>query len=170
MGAIGVMVPYVSNPEEARQAAESMRYPPAGIRGVAMLNRGSSFGTQFDEYWAKANDNLLTVVQIESREAVDCIDDMAAVDGVDVLFIGPMDLSVNLGIPRQYDHKDFRDAVARIVGAAKNHGKAAGILLFSDEQVAQAKEDGFTFVALGSDGGFVAKGMRAAAEALKETG
>ena len=112
----------------------------------------------------------LTVVQIESREAVDCIDDMAAVDGVDVLFIGPMDLSVNLGIPRQYDHKDFRDAVARIVGAAKNHGKAAGILLFSDEQVAQAKEDGFTFVALGSDGGFVAKGMRAAAEALKETG
>ena len=170
MGAMGVMAPYVNTAEEARQAASSMRYPPAGIRGVAKLNRGSSFGADFDRYFTTANDGLLTVVQIESPDAVANAEKIAAVDGVDVLFIGPLDLSVNLGIPQQFDHPKFKAALEKVAKAARGAGKAAGILLLSEDQVEEVKAAGFTFVALGSDGGFVAAGMRRAAARLKGKG
>ena len=160
LGASGIMVPYVSTVAEAEQAVQSMRYPPKGIRGVAKLNRGSSFGFDFDDYFANSHEQLTTVVQIETAEAISQIQDIAAVDGVDVLFIGPLDLSVNLGIPQQFDHPTFLEARAKVAEAAKNAGKAVGILLLSPEQVADTVEAGFTFVALGSDGGLVAAGMR----------
>lgn len=160
MGAAGVMVPYVSTAEEAQAAASYMRYPPRGVRGVAKLNRATDFGFGFEEYFQNANEGLLTVVQIETQDAVKNIDDIAAVDGADVLFVGPLDLSTNLGVQQQYDHPDFREAVTRVVSAAKNHGKAAGILLLDPSQVEVAAEDGFTFLAHGSDSGMVAKGMR----------
>lgn len=166
LGASGVMVPYVSTVEEAEQAVASMRYPPRGIRGVAKLNRGSAFGVEFDEYFSRAHELLTTVVQIETPEAINNIDDIAAVDGVDVLFVGPLDLSVNLGITEQFDHSTFIEACNKVVAAAKKAGKAAGILLLNDGQVESTVEAGFTFIALGSDGGLVANGMRNLASAL----
>ena len=159
VGAAGVMVPYVSTVAEAEQAVASVRYPPWGIRGVAKLNRASGFGKDWDEYYAHAHERLLTVVQIESQEAVDCIEDIAAVDGVDVLFIGPMDLSTNMGISEQYDDPRFLEARRRVAEAARKAGKAAGILLLRPDQVEGTVKDGFTFVALGSDSGLVANGM-----------
>ena len=81
---------------------------------------------------------------------------IAAVDGVDVLFIGPLDLTVNMGIREQFDHPDFLDAKAKVANAAKNAGKSSGILLLNADQVPETVEAGFTFVALGSDGGLVA--------------
>ena len=166
IGALGVMVPYVSNPEEAQAAARSMLYPPQGIRGIATLTRANAYGNDLEEYLQKANDGLLTVVQIETPEAVDTIDGIAAVDHVDVLFVGPMDLSSNLGIQRQYDHPTFRDAIKKVIAAAKNHGKAAGTLLASPAQIDGAIEDGYTFVALSSDAAILAKGMRETAAVL----
>ena len=166
LGASGIMVPYVSSVAEAEQAVASMRYPPRGIRGVAKLNRGSAFGQEFDDYFARAHELLLTVIQIETAEAVDCIDDLAAVDGVDVLFIGPLDLSVNLGIPQQFDNPRFLEARSKVSEAAQKAGKAAGILLLSPDQVEDTVEAGFTFVALGSDGGLVAAGMKQLASAF----
>lgn len=160
MGASGVMVPYVSTVAEAEQAVASSRYPPRGIRGVAKLNRGSEFGRDFEEYFSKSHELLTTVVQIETPEAVNAIDDIAAVDGVDVLFIGPLDLSVNLGIPQQFDHPRFLDARTRVSDAARRAGKAAGILLLDPDHLDAAVRDGFTFIALGSDGGLVAAGMQ----------
>ncbi|MDA0748957.1 MAG: aldolase/citrate lyase family protein [bacterium] len=160
LGASGVMVPYVGNAAEAKQAVSSMRYPPHGIRGVAKLNRGSAFGQDFDEYFAHSHELLTTVVQIETEEAIHCIDEIAAVDGVDVLFIGPLDLSVNLGIPQQFDHPKFLEARAKVSEAAKKAGKAAGILLLNPDHLEPTVKAGFTFVALGSDGGLVAAGMR----------
>lgn len=160
LGASGIMVPYVSNVSEAEQAVASMRYPPRGIRGVAKLNRGSSFGQDFDNYFAHAHELLLTVIQIETVEAVNCIDNLAAVDGVDVLFIGPLDLSVNLGIPQQFDHPKFLEARNKVLEAAKKAGKVAGILLLNPDQVEETIAAGFSFVALGSDGGLVAAGMK----------
>lgn len=168
MGASGVMVPYVSSPAEAEQAVAAMRYPPRGIRGVAKLNRGSAFGRDFDEYFARAHELLLTVVQIETREALDSIDAIAAVDGVDVLFIGPLDLTVNLGIAQQFDHPDFLNARARVAEAARKAGKAAGILLLSPDLLQPTVDDGFTFIALGSDGGLVAAGMQNIASAFEK--
>jgi 4-hydroxy-2-oxoheptanedioate aldolase len=107
LGAAGIMVPYVTSAREAEQAASAMRYPPQGIRGVAKFNRACGFGQNFDAYFKQANDNLLTVVQIETKEAVDRAEDIAAVDGVDVLFIGPLDLSVNMNMADTYEHPDF---------------------------------------------------------------
>jgi 4-hydroxy-2-oxoheptanedioate aldolase len=160
LGASGIMVPYVSTVDEAEQAIASIRYPPRGIRGVAKLNRGSSFGSEFEEYFTRSHELLTTVVQIETADALKNIDGIAAVDGVDVLFIGPLDLSVNMGIPEQFDHPNFIDAKTKVAKAAENAGKSSGILLLNAEQVPATVEAGFTFIALGSDGGLVAAGMR----------
>ena len=122
------MVPYVNTAEEAKYAAAAMRYPPEGVRGVSKFNRACGFSTDFDEYFPNANNNLLTVVQIETGIAVENADEIAAVQGVDVLFIGPLDLSVNLGIAQQYEHKVFVDAMDNVATACKTHEKAAGIL------------------------------------------
>lgn len=166
LGAAGVMVPYVNTPAEAAAAAAAVRYPPVGVRGAARSTRATAFGYTFPDYWRRANDELLAVVQIETVEAVANAPAIAAVDGVDVLFIGPTDLSLNMGIPQQLDATPFRDGVARVVAACRAACKAAGILLASPAQIPQAVADGFTFVALGSDGGMVAAGMKAAADAL----
>jgi 4-hydroxy-2-oxoheptanedioate aldolase len=167
LGPSGVMVPYVNDAEEARQAVRSMRYPPAGIRGVASINRAGGFGEEFSAYFSKANTELVTVVQVETAHAIRNASEIAAVDGVDVLFIGPMDLSVSLGHPTQLEHPDFRSAVEQVIAACNRHGKAAGILL-KPENLDQAVDDGFTFIALGSDGGLLASGMRDIAAAFEK--
>ncbi len=166
LGASGIMVPWISSAQEAEQVVAAMRYPPLGIRGVASSPRACGYGTAFDDYFAHNHELLTTVVQIEREEAITNIDQIAAVDGVDVLFVGPLDLSVSLGIPRQFDNPRFLQARNRVAEAARNAGKAAGILLLSPDQADSAFEVGFTFVALGSDGALVANGTRQIADTL----
>ncbi len=160
LGLSGVMVPYVQAPEEAKKAVAAMRYPPQGIRGVAAMNRACDFGPGFDDYFKKANNELLTVIQIETKKSIECIDEIAAVDGVDVLFIGPLDLSVSLGVPQQLNHELVRDAFKKVVSACRKAKKVAGLMLMREEQIGPAVADGFTFLALSSDGGLIANGMR----------
>jgi 4-hydroxy-2-oxoheptanedioate aldolase len=166
-GAVGVMVPYVSTPDEARAAVSAMRYPPRGMRGVAKLTRASSFGARFDDYFAHAHEWLVTLAQIETTEALGNVDAIAAVDGVDVLFVGPMDLTTSFGIPGQYGDPRFHDALRTVADAAKRHGKAAGILLLDPANLGLCRELGYTVVALGSDGGAVAAGLRQSLTTLK---
>jgi 4-hydroxy-2-oxoheptanedioate aldolase len=166
-GAFGVMVPYVSTSAEARAAVNAMRYPPRGIRGVAKFNRGAGFGGDFEEYYAHAHERLLSVIQIETPEGVANAADIAAVDGVDVLFVGPTDLSYNMGIRDQLEHPTFKDALRKVSDAAKQHGKAAGILVHSPALVPMCRDLGYTFVALGSDGGAVRAGLVSYVAALK---
>ena len=160
IGASGVMVPYINNREEADLAARSMRYPPRGIRGVAKFNRACGYGDEFESYFRTADDGLLTVVQIESPEAVDNAEEIAAVDGVDVLFIGPLDLSVNLGIPEQYESPLFTGALDAVVRAAGKHGKAAGILVPGGHPPARYADMGYTFLAVGAEGGILSAGLK----------
>jgi 2-keto-3-deoxy-L-rhamnonate aldolase RhmA len=167
LGAAGIVVPYVTTAEEASQAVSAMRYPPQGVRGAASLNRASDFGQSFTEYLATANEKLATVLQVETEETLACVGEIAAIDGVDVLFVGPLDLSVTMGIPQQFDHPRFRAALKKVAEAARNHGKAAGILLNSPDQVEQTVADGYTFIGLGSDGGVLASGMRRLADAFE---
>lgn len=167
LGPSGVMAPYVSSAEEAQRAVAAMRYPPQGVRGVAKLNRATAFGREFEQYFAEANEQLLTVVQIETPAALEAIDEIAAVDGVDVLFVGPLDLSAGLGILQQFDHPAFKKALRRVAAAAERAGKAAGILLMNLDRAEEMISEGFTFIAVGSDGGLVASGMRRNAEALR---
>lgn len=168
MGAGGIMIPYVNTAEEARLAAASMRYPPAGVRGAARFHRANGFGQDFAAYFAEANDTLLTVVQIETAQAISNVEEIAAVEGVDVLFVGPLDLSVSLGITGQMQHPEFRAAIARVIEACRKHGKSPGILLPSAEGISAAVDDGFRFLAAGSDGAVVAAGMRALVSTFAE--
>jgi 2-keto-3-deoxy-L-rhamnonate aldolase RhmA len=166
-GAAGVMVPYVSTPDEARAAVSAMRYPPRGMRGVAKLTRASSFGARFDDYFAHAHEWLVTLTQIETAEAVVNARAIAAVDGVDVLFVGPMDLTTSLGIPGQYGDTRFHDALRSVADAANDAGKAAGILLLDPANLPLCRELGYTVVALGSDGGAVVAGLKQSLATLR---
>ena len=167
MGAAGVMVPYVNTAAEARAAVAAMRYPPHGIRGVAKFNRGAGFGGDFEEYYAHSHERLLGVVQIESPEAIRASDEIAAVDGVDVLFVGPTDLSYNMGIRDQLESEAFTAALRQVSDAARRHGKAAGILVHNNTLVPRMRELGFTFMALGSDGGAARSGLLGFLAALR---
>jgi 2-keto-3-deoxy-L-rhamnonate aldolase RhmA len=159
MGAGGVMVPYVNSASEARAAVAAMRYPPRGMRGVAKFHRGAGFGADFDDYYLHAHERIVCVIQIETPEAVADVESIAAVDGVDVLFVGPTDLTHNMGIRDELDNPRFLDACARVNAAARSHEKAAGILVHAPALIPRCREQGFTFVALGSDGGSVRTGL-----------
>lgn len=158
-GAAGVMVPRVETEEEARQAVSYMRYPPAGIRGVALMNRACGFGGRAAEYMASADSELLTILQIESPRAVENAAAIAAIDGVDVLFVGPADLSQAMGIFGRFDEPRFRDAVATTGEAARQHGKAAGVLLPNLDSFEMYWSAGYRFIGCSSDSGL----LRAAA-------
>ncbi|MHB9038763.1 MAG: HpcH/HpaI aldolase family protein [Armatimonadota bacterium] len=160
MGAAGVMVPYVNSAEEAQCAVRAMRYPPEGIRGVATVGRLADFGSNFTAYFETANRSHATIVQVETGTAVDNAEAIASVDGVDALFVGPFDLSTNLGIPGQLDHPVFREALQKVSNACRGAGKAAGILIARPEMVAPSVADGFTCVALGTDIGVLSESMR----------
>jgi 2-keto-3-deoxy-L-rhamnonate aldolase RhmA len=166
LGAKGIMIPYVQNAEEARMAVDSMRYSPEGSRGVASSPRAAGFGREFDKYYAEANRSLLTVVQIETGDALNNLESIATVDGVDVLFVGPLDLSVSLNMPARFDDLAFREVLSKVAEAAKAADKAAGILLPGTDLIKLVHSLGFTFVAAGADGGMVVNGFNRSFEAL----
>lgn len=158
-GAAGIMFPYVANADEAARAVHCMKYPPMGVRGVAQVIRATEYGMHWQSYLAEANHKSLAVVQIETPEAAAQADSIAAVEGVDVLFVGPMDLSVNSGHPGDFTQPGFIDHLKHIVAACQRHGKTAGILS-RPELVRSHIEMGFRFMALGSDAGAVSAGMK----------
>jgi 2-keto-3-deoxy-L-rhamnonate aldolase RhmA len=151
-GASGIMVPRVDSLEQAQEVIACMRFPPRGIRGVAQMNRACGFGKTFQDYLDNGESQLLCIVQIESPQAVDSAEAIAALDGVDVLFVGPVDLSHSMGIPGQIEHPKFVDALRAVAFATKKAGKAAGILLRSPEDTAHYLALGYTFLGCGSDG------------------
>jgi 4-hydroxy-2-oxoheptanedioate aldolase len=168
LGASGIMVPMVKDAADAKRVVEAMRYPPQGIRGVTPYNRPANFGQGFREYYSTANDELLCVVQIETEQAVEHAEEIAAVEGVDTLFIGPLDLSIGLGIMRQFDHPKYRSAVTKVVSACRKAGKTPGIILLDVEVPEDAVADGFTFIARASDGSALATALRELVEPFKK--
>jgi 4-hydroxy-2-oxoheptanedioate aldolase len=148
-GAHGVMVPRVDSADDARHAVSCMRYPPRGVRGIASMNRGKGWGFGADDA------DALCVIQIETRGAVEEAREIAATDGVDVLFVGPSDLGAALGTTEL----PFEDVIAACYAA----GKAAGIMTRTREDAERAIAQGFRFVAVGSDSLFLAHAARAAA-------
>ena len=166
-GAAGIMFPFVSSVDQARDAVAAMKYPPEGNRGVAGIIRATHYGRNWAEYFRDSNEKSTVIVQIETPEAVEAADEIAAIDGVDVLFVGPLDLSVNLGHPAEFDHPDVIDAFQRVVDACNRQGKAAGILT-KEGFVEQHRQQGFRLVAFGSDSGAVASGMRSYVQQLRQ--
>lgn len=164
-GAYGVLVPLVNNAAEAAAAVSAAKYPPEGRRGVAGT-RVSRFGMSLKEYYHTWNDDVLVAIQVETRQGLDNVEAIAAVPGVDVLFIGPVDLSANLGLFQQFDHPEFLGAVSRILRAAKDNGIAAGYMAFDPEGVLNKVDEGFQFIAGGTDARLLMDVLRGAMQQI----
>lgn len=160
LGAEGIMCPRINNVQEAQRAADAMRYPPEGVRGVARIVRATNYGVKSQDYLARSKDTLVGIVQVESEQVLNCLDDIVAIDGIDVLFVGPSDLSMALGLFGQLDHPRFVDALKATSAAAKKAGKAAGILMQGPEELKKYHDLGFRFIACGADAAFVVSGAR----------
>jgi 2-keto-3-deoxy-L-rhamnonate aldolase RhmA len=165
-GARGVMVPRVSTAEDAAQAVAFLRYPPDGDRGVALSTRSAGYGTLSHTAVRSQNQSVLGIFQIEDMTAVQNAYEIAAVDGVDVLFVGPTDLTHAQGIPGDRGAAKYSDALRRVTAAAEGANKRAGIFLQQPSDLEYHVELGFTFVAMGSDGGFLATSARAIVKEL----
>ncbi|MDQ2683918.1 MAG: aldolase/citrate lyase family protein [Chloroflexota bacterium] len=152
VGAMGIMVPMVEDEAQARTIANSVRYPPAGGRGCA-------FGVAHDDYtggdvFAKmlqANDNVFTMAQIETAKGVDNCEAIAAVEGIDCLWVGHFDLTASMGIAAQFDHPDFLAALDRVVAACNANGKVAGIMAGTPAVGKQWQNRGFRAIAYSGD-------------------
>lgn len=161
IGFSNLLIPFVESEEEARRAVASTRYPPQGIRGVSVSHRSNMYGTVAD-YNSTVNDNITVLVQIETQQSVDNLDAIAAVDGVDGIFVGPGDLSAALGYLGQPAHPEVVKVIKHIFERAKAAGKPSGILAPVEADARRYLEWGATFVAVGSDLGV----FRGATQAL----
>jgi 2-dehydro-3-deoxyglucarate aldolase len=163
-GAAGVIVPMINTREDAELAVKMVKYPPLGFRGVG-LARAHGYGQGFDDYMRRANAETLLVLQIEHIDAVNNIDAILSVPGIDATFIGPYDLSSSMGIPGQLSHPDVVAAKKRVLDATIARGLAAGIHLVHPDRVATelpaCLEQGYRFIALGTDILFLGDSCRA---------
>lgn len=159
-GAQGVIVPLVNNAAQAQKAVAACKYPPLGKRGYAFC-RANQWGRSFDSYAENFNDECVVFVMIESREAVENIDEILAVPGVDGILIGPYDLSGSYNVPGQLAHPAVTGAKASVLAACKKAGKTAGqhLVRTSHAEVQQAIQEGYRFLALGMDTVFIADGV-----------
>lgn len=160
-GAEGILFPRIRSAGEVEQAVALCRYPPAGIRGLGP-GRASGYGTNMLDYAAAANRQILVMIQIETLEAVECIDDIARVPGVDLIFIGPGDLSQVLGIPGEMHHPRIREIGRQTLSACRSNSVHFGILALQEEPLAYWKEQGARLFALGTDALYLAKACRKA--------
>jgi 4-hydroxy-2-oxoheptanedioate aldolase len=166
VGARSILVPFVQNADEARKAVAATRYPPLGIRGVSVAPRANRFG-RVAGYHRRAHEEMCVLVQVETRTAVAGIEAIAAVEGVDGLFIGPSDLAADLGHLADPRHAEVQAVIANACARIRAAGKAAGILTGDPEEAARYLETGFSFVAVGSDVGVLSQGTASLAANLK---
>jgi 2-keto-3-deoxy-L-rhamnonate aldolase RhmA len=144
VGADGVMLPMVSSIEEAKRIVQSAKYYPEGARGVAMgLAQDRFRASPLIDAFSANNNRTILALQIENLGGVDAADEIAALDGVDILWVGHMDLSVSMGIPGQFENPKFKTAIERVHRACRKHGKSMARVAASVEQSAELYRDGF---------------------------
>jgi 2-dehydro-3-deoxyglucarate aldolase/4-hydroxy-2-oxoheptanedioate aldolase len=169
-GALGVMVPLVDTAEQAQFIVSCTRYPPAGGR------RGAAFGFAHDDYQGgdvvakmqMIHERTLVIAMIETKQGLDNVEAIAAVPGVDVLWLGHFDLSNFLGIPGDFANPAFQDAIRKIAGAAKRHGKAAGYMAASAALGREYLGHGFRMLATGTDQGMLQEATRAMLDGMRK--
>jgi 2-keto-3-deoxy-L-rhamnonate aldolase RhmA len=166
LGALGVMVPMVASEEETRAIVAAAKYPPEGSRGFAVLYE-DEHGGDVAGYMRDANREIAVIVMIETGEALESVDAIAAVPGADVLWIGHYDLTASLGIAGDFDHPSYREALERVVDACEANGKAAGISTDSLADAHALLGAGFRFVAYGHDLVLLRTALRAGLDELR---
>jgi 2-dehydro-3-deoxyglucarate aldolase/4-hydroxy-2-oxoheptanedioate aldolase len=151
VGPMGVMVPIVESAEQARKIVASVRYPPLGRRGVGILYRDDWIEGSVAATMEQVNRELLVIAQIETAPGIERAEEIAAVDGIDVLWIGHFDLTTSLGIPGQFDHAEYLGAVDRVLDVSRRTGKAVGFMAGTPADGLWALERGFRAIAYGGD-------------------
>lgn len=172
LGAQSLIFPWINTAEEARRAVEATRYPShgsaSGIRGVMSLARMNNYGAQNPHYYKEAAGQICNIVQIETAEAVANIEEIAAVDGIDALFIGPSDLAASLGHIGNAQHPEVRETIAQAFRRIAATGKASGFLNANHDDCRSALQEGCNFVAVGSDIQMVTAAAKSAASSFHE--
>lgn len=168
LGAWGVMIPWVSGRGECEAAVRACKYPPEGIRGMAGSHRAAGFGRFAAEYWKRANTEVLVIVQIETVEALRDVDAMLAVPGVDVVFVGPTDLSAALGHVGDPKHPEVVEAITTIERAARKTGVALGTISRNWDEARVLYARGYQMVTLCSDAALVTQHAAAMVRAFHE--
>lgn len=166
LGAQTLLIPYVQNAQEARAAVAATRYPPEGLRGVSGLTRATRFG-RIAGYGKRAAEELCLLVQVETREALDCLEEIATVDGVDGVFIGPADLAASLGHVGEAGHPVIVAAIEDAIRRLRAIGKPAGILTPDVAFAKRCIEIGTLFTAVAIDAGILARGTEAVVRQFK---
>lgn len=152
MGAVGIMIPMCENAEQARKLVASAKYPPMGRRGAAFtIAHDDYISGNIVEKMSSANSETLLIAQIETVAGLENVDSIAAVEGIDVLWIGQTDLSTSLGIPGQFDHPLFQDAVKKVVNACIQNKKTPGFMPLSIPEGKKFIDHGFRMLAYGGD-------------------
>lgn len=165
-GAMTILVPYVQSAEEAARAVSAVRYAPQGTRGVAGITRASRYGA-VDGYLARANEEICLLVQVETAEALTNIEAIAAVDGVDGIFVGPADLAASMGHPGNPAAPEVKSAILDAIARIRACGKPAGILSLDPDFLQQAVAAGSVFTAVDVDQAILLRGARALARQWK---
>lgn len=160
LGARALMVPRVDSLEHAREIVRFVRYPPEGTRGIALPTRFARYGRLTHADVADAHSQVTLMIQVESAAALDAADEVAALDGVDCLFVGPTDLTHGLGVPGDIGSAQYREAIERVGRACAASGKAAGVLLWSWDDLPLYRKAGYSVLAVGSDGSTIAATAR----------
>ena len=166
IGAQSLLVPYVSTPDEAAAAVSYVRYPPAGVRGVAGTTRASRFG-RVKDYAKRAHEEICLLVQVETQRALDNLEAICAVDGIDGVFIGPADLHASLGYPGEIANAKVKPLIDDAVRRIRKRGRAPGILTPSEADARHWLDCGALFVAVGADVGILARGAESLAAKFK---
>ena len=161
-------MPYVQTPEEARAAVAATRYPPQGVRGVAVVHRSNKFG-RIKDYYSRINDEICVIVQIETRLALQNLDAIAAIDGVDGLFIGPSDLAAAFGHVGNPAHPEVRSAIEGAFERIRKSGKAPGILAPMEADARHWLSLGAIVMAVGSDMGLLVRQSEELARKFKKS-
>jgi 4-hydroxy-2-oxoheptanedioate aldolase len=166
VGVQSLLIPFVQNVEEAQRAVAATRYPPDGIRGVASTTRANHYG-RVKEYLKRAHEEICVIVQVENRLALENLDAIATVEGVDGVFIGPNDLAAGMGHLGNYGYPDVAAAIDDAIGRIRKAGKIAGILAPVEADARRWMKLGCQFVAVGSDVGILARQSEALAAKFK---
>jgi 4-hydroxy-2-oxoheptanedioate aldolase len=167
-GAHGIMFPQIQSSKEAMDATKLMYYPPKGTRGMAKITRATQFGKNAQRYIDELDKQLIGIVQIETVGALQQIEDIAKLEEVDVLFVGPTDLSIALNTFGQLHHPVFQKALKDVSAAAKKFGKAAGVLMQDLSEYDMYADLDYRFLACGGDSVFIMSSANALAKNMKE--
>jgi 4-hydroxy-2-oxoheptanedioate aldolase len=165
-GAQTLLIPQVQNVDEARAAVAAMRYPPRGIRGLAGITRATRYGLVSD-YAGRAEEELCLLIQVETKSALADIEAIAALDGVDGIFIGPSDLAASLGYPGDSGHANVKTAIEDAIARIRKTGKPAGILSLDPDFVRRCMTLGTVFTAVDVDAAILLRHAREIARAFK---